>query len=158
MFAALGAMVFVVAALGALSAAPALAYVAQGTSTCSIQGTTLICTFKDANGVAVVGATVTFSQQSGPANCTATFNPTTATTDANGAASTTFSLPCPGSYVLAASTQGVAVTATATSPGFPRTTADPPVSPGVPPWAIEALIAGVALTLVGAGALAVRRR
>jgi hypothetical protein len=50
------------------------------------------------------------------------------------------------------------VTATATSPGFPRATADPPARPGVPPWAIEALIAGVALTLVGAGALAVRRR
>ena len=160
MFAAIGATVFVVAGMGALTAAPALAYASQGTSTCTVSGTTLTCTFKDANGGAVAGATVTFSQVSGPANCTATFNPTTATTDANGVASTTFTLPCAGSYVLAGSTQGVTVTATASTAGlaFPRTTADAPASRGLPPWAWGALIAGVALTVVGAGALAVRRR
>jgi hypothetical protein len=158
-FAALGTTLFVVAGMGALTAAPALAYASQGTSTCTVSGTTLTCTFKDANGVAVAGATVTFSQVSGPAGCTATFNPTTATTDANGVASTTFTLPCAGSYVLAGSTQGVTVSATAASgKTFPATSAEVPVSRGLPPWTLGALIAGVALILVGAGGLAVRRR
>ena len=158
MLAALGTTVLVVAGMGALSAAPALAYASQGTSTCTVSGSTLTCTFKDANGGAVAGATVTFVQVSGPAGCIATFNPTTATTDANGSASTTFTLPCAGSYVLGASTQGVTVSAAATSSGFPATSAEAPAGGGLPSWAWAALIAGVALILAGAGGLAVRRR
>jgi len=156
LLAAFGATVFVVAGMGAISAAPA--YASQGTSSCTVAGSTLTCTFKDASGGAVAGATVTFTQVSGPSGCTATFNPTTAVTDANGSASTTFTLPCPGSYVLGASTQGVTVSATATSgKTFPGTSADPPVSGGLP-WTLGALIAGLALILAGAVGLVARRR
>ena len=148
-------------AIGALTIGatiPAFAYVSQGTSGATTSPTsggpgstsTFTATFKDANGAGVAGASVTFSQQSGPAGCQVTFSSTTGTTDANGVASTTVTLPtgCAGSFVLAAATQGVTVTTTLTETGgFPATSAEMP-STGTPAWALALAFLGVALIAV----------
>lgn len=156
--ATLGATMFAVAAMAAVNVAPALAYAAQGTSAAGVLGSTFTATFKDPNGGAVSGASVTFSQQSGPANCQATFSPATGTTDANGSASTTISLPCNGCYVLGATTGTVTVTATTCKNAFPATSAEAPNSQGPPVWVWAALAGGIALIAIGTGAVAVRRR
>ena len=120
---------------------------------------TFTATFKDANGGAVAGASVTFSQQSGPAGCSVTFSPTSGTTDANGQVSTTVTLPagCSGNFVLAAATAGATVTATVgETGGFPATSADPPASGS--PLPVLALALGLALMTLGGAALVLRRR
>ncbi|MGI8608522.1 MAG: Ig-like domain-containing protein [Candidatus Dormibacteria bacterium] len=162
------------AALAAISAmfvsVPALAYgPTQGNSTGSVSagstgpgGTvTFTGTFQDANGQGVAGATVTFSQQSGPGTCKASFSPVTATTDSSGKASTTVTLPagCAGQYVLAAATAGATVTATVSETGgFPATSADVPGAPAGNPLPVLALVLGLALVAIGGGAFALKRR
>lgn len=157
----LSSMAASLVAIGALTigaSIPAFAYVSQGTSgatvspsSCSPGGTsTFTATFKDANSAGIAGASVTFSQQSGPANSQVTFSSTTGTTDANGVASTTVTLPtvCAGNFVLAASTQGVTVTASITgSGGFPATSADLP-SNGTAAWALVLAVLGAVLIVV----------
>ncbi len=121
----------------------------------------LTATFKGGTGCAQpdVAQTVNFTQQSGPAGCTATISPTSATTNSSGVATTTVTLPakCPGSFVLAASeVNGVTVTVTLVeSGGFPNSTTDPPApSPTMPVWLI---LAGVLAAVTGTGALALRK-
>jgi hypothetical protein len=151
-------------ALSALfTAVPALAYqAAQGNSTASVSSTTVgpggtitfTANFKDANGNAVAGATVVFSQQSGPAGCTVTFTPTSAVTNSLGTVSTSVKFPvnCPGSYTLAASTQGVVVTAAVTETGgFPNTVGAGPEAPEKGELPTGLLIGIVGVALVGAG-------
>jgi hypothetical protein len=151
-------------ALSALfTAVPALAYqAAPGNSTAKTSSSTappggtitFTANFKDAQGSAVAGASVTFSQQSGPAGCTATFTPTSTTTDANGNASSSVKLPanCPGNYVLAAATAGATVTATVTETGgFPNTVAAGPEAPEKGELPTGLLIGIVGVALVGAG-------
>jgi hypothetical protein len=144
-------------------------YEDQRASNCSQAGTatnqggnvTLNCQFNDPSGQGVAGVSVSFSQQSGPGNCSATFNPTTAVTDSSGRVSTTVTLPpnCPGSYVLAATTSRITVTATVVEGGgFPLTTADIPASPASNPWVPAALLGGIILMVLGTGALVLRRR
>jgi hypothetical protein len=117
-------------------------------------------TFRDCNGQAV-NTVVTFSQQSGPAGCTATFTPTSVKTDANGAAQTTVTLPagCPCEYVLAATGNGVTVTTTVRENGcLPFTGAARPLRvPGgqVPLGALGLVLAGL-LAVVGSGVFLVR--
>ncbi len=168
-FATLGASLLAVFGMALLTSAPALAsYEDQGGSNCTQVGTTtnqggtveLVCQFNDANGQGVAGITVTFSQQSGPANCKVTFNPTSAVTDSSGAVKTTVTLPlnCPGSYVLAATTSRITVTATVREGGgFPATSADPPATPALNRWAPAAVLAGILLMALGTGALVLRR-
>jgi hypothetical protein len=113
-------------------------------------------TIRDCNGNGLVGANVTFGQQSGPAGCTATFTPSTAKTDANGVAQTTVSLPagCPCQYVLSASGGGVTVTTTVRENGCLPFTAGQPsaavVPGGIPPMA--ALLAAAGAVLLGLSA------
>ncbi|HEV1997165.1 MAG TPA: hypothetical protein VGR61_03415, partial [Candidatus Dormibacteraeota bacterium] len=148
-----------------LTSAPALAsYEDQGGSNCqqvgTNQGNNFVCQFNDANGQGVAGISVTFSQQSGPANCKVTFNPTSAVTDSSGAVKTTVTLPlnCPGSYVLAATTSRITVTATVREGGgFPATSANPPATLALNRWAPAALLAGILLMALGTGALVLRR-
>jgi streptogramin lyase len=81
---------------------------------------TFSATFLDANNAPIVGALVNYSQQSGPPGCTATFIPTSGTTDATGSVSTTAVIPpnCPGVFVLAANKPDpITVTATITEEG-----------------------------------------
>jgi hypothetical protein len=170
LFATLGALLLAVSGMVVMTSAPAMAYEVQASSNCTpspgsttIQGgaVTLVCQFLDANAQGVAGLSVTFSQQSGPANCTATFNPTTAVTDSSGKVSTTVTLPpnCPGSFVLAATTSRITVTATVVQGGgFPRTAADVPASPASNPWVPAALLGGMLLMALGTGALVLRRR
>jgi hypothetical protein len=131
----------------------------QGTGGQTITDT---ATFKDSNGQGVAGASVTFSQQSGPSGCQVVFNPATAVTDANGQATSQVTLPanCAGQYVLAASTGGTTVTTTVRETGgFPNTTAEAPVggSSGFP-VAIAAMLAGLCLMVAGVGGTLLRRR
>lgn len=169
-FATLGASLLAVSGMMLMTTAPAMAsYEDQGASNCSQVGTTtnqggnvtFNCQFNDTSGQGVAGVSVTFSQQSGPANCSVTFKPTTAVTDSSGKVSTTVTLPpnCPGSYVLAATTSRITVTATVREGGgFPSTTADLPASPASTPWVPAALLGGIVLMVLGTGALVLRRR
>ena len=124
------------------------------------------------------GLTVTFSQSSGPSAAapavtlfstaallqvgTATFNPTTSTTNSAGAASTTVTLPAgfPGQYVLAATVAGGGtVTATVTEAGgFPNTTASSHQTAGVAwPVAAGTTVLLLVLAALGIGLWRVRR-
>ncbi|MHB8509156.1 MAG: hypothetical protein ACYDGR_11000 [Candidatus Dormibacteria bacterium] len=146
-----------------------LAYQAsQNNSTGSVSSTsggpgsqvTFTATFDDQNGNGVLGASVTFSQQSGPSGCTVTFSPSSGVTDSTGKVSTNATLPanCPGSYVLAASTAGATVTATVRETGgFPNTTTEAPASNGFQPG-FALLAFGGMLVIVGGAATVVRRR
>jgi hypothetical protein len=152
-----------------VQAMPASAYIAtQACSTGTVsqataaagQPITFTATFKGGTNCGQVDAAqvVTFSQQSGPTGCTATLSPTTATTDANGQASTTITLPpnCPGTFVFAAGEGGVTVTVTVReSGGFPASTTDP--STPAPSWPIWLILAGVVAALAGSGTLALRK-
>jgi Bacterial Ig-like domain (group 1) len=156
------------AALGALFAVPAAAYTlgpgsGASTSASSVAGGqsfTFTATFTDATGAPISGVGVTFSQQSGPSGCTATFSPATSTTNASGQASTTVTLPagCPGSFVLAATLNGggtVTATVTEVAPGFPNTSAS---RDAIPMWAIGSILAGGLLVLVAVFGLTGPRR
>lgn len=165
--ATIGASILAVSAIAMSAATPAFAYFSQGNSSARVSAAsagpggkvTFSGAFKDQNGQGMVGAPVTFWQQSGPSNCQVTFNPTT---DANGSFTTAVTLPanCPGAYMLAASTQGATVTASVSETGgFPATTADAPGTPPVrPSWPIPVLVAGLALIALGAGGWVHRRR
>jgi hypothetical protein len=169
-FATLGASFLAISAVALLTSAPALAsYEDQGNSNCSQAGTVtnqggnvqFNCIFQDSAGQGVAGINVTFSQQSGPANCNVTFNPQSAVTNSSGNIATTVTLPpnCPGSYVLAASTSRITVTATVREGGgFPVTTADPPVAPVSNWWAPAALLGAILMMALGTRALVFRRR
>jgi hypothetical protein len=161
-----------VVALGAASAAaalpvPALAYTStQACSTGSPSTTaapagvpiTFKATFKggtNCTGPDGPGTPVTYAQQGGPAGCTATFNPASSVTDANGNATTTVTLPpnCPGQYVLAASVADPAtVTITLIETGALPSSTGPGGPAGTFPWTLVLLGAGI--VLVAAGALA----
>lgn len=150
-----------------VAAAPALAAsqcatttTVTSSSTTGAGGTTitLTATVKDCNGAGVAGATVTFSQTSGP--CASVFSSTTATTDANGQASVTVTLPqnCPGQYTFAANGAGVLGSTTVVeSGGFPATSAEPPS--GNLPWEPLVVLAVGGLMIVAAfSALYIQRR
>ena len=169
-FATFGASLLAVSGMALLTSAPAMAsYEDQGGSNCKQVGTTtnqggnveFDCQFNDPSGQGVAGITVTFSQQSGPGNCKVTFNPTSGVTDSSGAVKTTVTLPpnCPGSYVLAATTSRITVTATVREGGgFPATSADLPAMPVSNLWVPAALLGGTLLIALGTGALVLRRR
>lgn len=76
-------------------------------------------TIRDCNGNGVGGAQVSFAQGSGPAGCTASFNPTSVKSDASGVAQTTVTLPagCPCQYTLTATGAGTTVTVTVRESG-----------------------------------------
>jgi hypothetical protein len=112
---------------------------------------TFTVTFTDCNGGAV----------SGPANCQPTFNPSTAVTAQNGQVTTTVTFPpgCPGEYTLAASTQGITVTAEVRETGgFPNTTGDPAGGQTPLPGTVLVAALGMLLVLTGSVALLARRR
>jgi hypothetical protein len=116
-------------------------------------------TFKDANGNAIAGANVTFAQQSGPAGCTVTFSPTSATTNASGQATTSITLPkgCPGQYVLTATANGQVLSVTVTETGgFPVTTGEPTATS--PPIALVLMALGIAFIVAASSVLVLRRR
>jgi len=164
--------------LMALAALPtaALAYTAssQANSTASTSvsstsaGTPLTFTghFEDASGNPVgSGAPISFSQQSGPSGCSATFAPTSTTTNANGDASTQVTLPanCPGTYVLAA-TDADPATVTASvreTGGFPASTgngsAAPARSGSMPSSTLLVFGGAICLLAIGGAGLARRR-
>ncbi len=117
-------------------------------------------TFRTCDGSGINGAAVTFSQQSGPPGCAATFSPVRATTDANGQARTTVMLPpgCPCEYTLAATSSGITVTTTVrengclpfTAAARPGASVAAPHGPGLPPLSV--VIGGfLAAALLGAG-------
>jgi hypothetical protein len=115
-------------------------------------------TFKDNSGSPVVGSTVTFSQQAGP--CAATFSSTTGTTNSNGTASTQVTLPCAGQFTLAATNQGVTVTAAVSASagggGFPNAAAAAPAGARLP-LAPLGILVGLALVAASIGGFAYRR-
>jgi hypothetical protein len=118
------------------------------------------CVFHDSAGAGVAGVNVTFSQKSGPRNSRAIFNPVTAVTDPSGRVNTAVTLPAnsPGSYVLAATTARITVTATVREErGFPLTSADPAIVPAVNQLAETALLAGILIIALGLMALLPRR-
>jgi hypothetical protein len=162
----LAALALATSGLTFVTAAPAMA--ASGCATTntvtssSATGTggssvTITDTVKDCNGAAVAGATVTFSQTSGP--CSGTFSSTTATTNAAGQASVTFTLPanCPGQYVVNAAAGGTnGSTTVVESGGFPATSAAVPTST-LPVGAVALLGAGLLMVVAGALTLLQRR-
>jgi hypothetical protein len=170
--ATIGASILAVSAVAICAATPALAYVSAGYSSASVSPATagpgvevtFSGAFKDQYGQGIAGASVTFTQQSGPSNCQIIFNPTSATTGASGIFSMTVTLPakCPGEYVLAASTQGTTVTASVSETGgLPATTIVAHGTPaGQPALPIPVLVAGLVLVLIvlGAVGLIYRRR
>src|SRR5258708_11309754 len=112
----ISAGVIVVTLASLVQAMPASAYVAtQACSSASASQTTVLAgqpvtltaTFKGGTGCAQpdVAQTGNFTQQSGPAGCTATISPTSATTNSSDVATTPGTLPVQrrGSFVLAAS-------------------------------------------------------
>jgi hypothetical protein len=116
--------------------------------------------FEDCNGNAVAGAQVQFAQQSGP--CQATFSTTAGTSNSQGQATTTITLPpnCPGVYVFSGEVQGVRVQVTVRElGGFPNTGAAPleavSASFGFVPLALIA--GGLALVAFGVISVAVKR-
>ena len=162
-------------AVGSVASAPAvLAYQGcNGTSSASASASStdpnqpvdFTVTLKDCNGNGISGATVTFSQQAGPAGCTASFTPPQAVTDANGQATTVVTLPsgCPCQYTLAATGAGITVTTTVRENGClpftaaARSAAVAARAPSAPLLPLAVLALGL-LCLGGAGLALARRR
>jgi ABC-type Fe3+-hydroxamate transport system substrate-binding protein len=159
--AAAGAGALLVATLSILAPSTALAYQAcdgqsdeQLSQSSANAGQPVVVTahFRDCNGNDDAGATVDFSERSGPGNCQVTFSSNHVVTDATGRARTTVTLPanCPGSYVLAASTQGVGVLAALIElGGFPNTAAGAPQGPANGQLPIGWMIAAAGIALAG---------
>ena len=145
---------------GIAQAYPPVGSTLSETSGCATTKSGGTCTFsfqlKDANGNVLANQTVNFSV-SGVAG--ASVSPTTATTNANGVASTTFSAgttACGVATVTASSPPTATGQATTSIPcnaqGLPFTA---PSAPGTPPWLIAIMV--LALLTVAAGGLALRR-
>jgi hypothetical protein len=168
----LTALAALTVSMGAVSLAPTqvLAYppcssgssASTSSTTVGSGGTvTLTVTFKDCNGGAVAGSTVTFGS-TGPGSCRPTFSPPTAVSDANGQASTTVTFPtdCPGQYTLTGSTQGVTVSAAVNETGgLPLTTGNASdLEHGLPVVPAAVVLLGLLLAVAGSAALLSRRR
>jgi hypothetical protein len=158
------------------STAPALAYngcQGGGASTITVStpvvngggAITVTVTILNCDGSAAQGVQVVFGTQSGP--CQASFSPASATTNANGVATTQAVLPtgCPCQYVLSASVASLNVTLTTTVREngclpFTSTAAVHNVAPaGTPPWTPYAVLIGLAALLaLAATGVAIRRR
>jgi hypothetical protein len=109
-------------------------------------------TFKDCNGGAQSGVPVTFHQESGPAGCTASFNPPTAVTDTDGVARTVVTLPagCPCQYTIAATGAGITLTAVVREIGcLPFTAGGSAASVAVHPAPVPALALAVLALALG---------
>jgi hypothetical protein len=92
--------------------------------------------------------------------CTATMNPTSGRTDANGNITTMITLPpnCPGQYGFSATDGQLTVSTTIREiGGFPNTTSNPPSpAPGSPLLPLG--LAGLGLLVAGTGLYSLRRR
>lgn len=153
------------AALGILTASVALAYPAPAASGSLVSGCSSVnegssCVYTDqfltAGGGAVSGATATFVV-GGVLGITV--NPTSATTNSSGQASTTLSTASScGTGTITASVTGVTVTTSVTVPCSAVTTSLPATAtapPGPAAWLYA--IFGIAAIVVVAGAVALRR-
>jgi hypothetical protein len=154
------------AALGILTASVALAYPAPAASGSLVSGCSSVnegssCVYTDqfltASGGAVSGATATFVV-GGVLGISV--NPTSATTNSSGQASTTLSTATSacGTATITASVTGVTVTTSVTVPCSAVTTSLPATAtapPGPAAWLYA--IFGIAAIVVVAGAVALRR-
>jgi hypothetical protein len=173
----LSAAMAVPAALAA--GAPALAYngcQGGGSSTITVSSPvvnggasiTVTVTILNCDGSAAQGAGVVFGTQTGPrSGCQAGFNPSQATTNSNGVATTQAVLPagCPCQYVLSASVPSLNQTLTTTVREngclpFTSTAAIQGATPTAPqPWTSYGVLIGVAaLLILAATGVAIRRR
>lgn len=168
-----GASAAAVSAL--LLAVPALAYIVGPGSFATVPATvtcqtpfTFSATFIQPGGAPFpAGVQINFSQTAGPAGINATFNPTSALTDANGKVSTQVTLPagCPGQFTFTATDTSSGGTASATTTaivgagGFPNTSALPlPAPHAFNSTLLGVLVVAGALVAMAAGRLLIFRR
>ena len=144
----------------AIAIVPAFAYVGTPGTSASTSSTTVVAggslTFS-AHFPVAAGAAVTYSVSGGGTSCTATFNPTSGTTDASGNVTTTvtFGANCSGTVTLMAVSGVMNVSTAVTVSAFPAASSLPLGVPVPVAWA-AVLLVGVAL--VGASIVGRRRQ